>query len=142
MRHLILIVSSLLVLARANAESKFDFATTPGKLPKDVLPVEYAIRIEPDVAKLTFTGSETVKLKVEKPITQVVLNALEIEIAFASIDGQPLPEKAIKLDRAEQTLTLTLPNELAMGEHQLALRFSGHINAQGQGLFYARYQEQ
>ncbi len=28
-----------------HAENKFDFATTPGKLPKDVLPSQYAIRI-------------------------------------------------------------------------------------------------
>ena len=142
MRYLILIVSSLLVLSRVNAEDKFDFATTPGKLPKDVLPVEYAIRITPDIAKLTFTGSETVKLKVEKPVTRIVLNALDMEIASASIDNQPLTKRAIKLDPAEQTLTLTLPNELPTGEHQFALKFSGKINAQGQGLFYARYQEQ
>ena len=45
------------------------------------------------------------------------------------------------LDAAEQTLTLVLPNELAAGEHQLELKFSGKINPQGQGLFYAPYQE-
>jgi len=142
MRFYVLAAFSLLVLSRANAESKFDFATTPGKLPKDILPLEYAIRIEPDLVRLTFSGSETVKLKVEKPVTKIVLNALEMEIASASIDQQALPPKAIKLDPVEQTLTLTLPNELAAVEHQLALKFKGKINAQGQGLFYARYQEQ
>ncbi len=124
------------------AEDKFDFATTPGKLPKEVVPTEYAIRIAPDLAKLTFTGSETVKLKVAKPVTKLVLNALELTIESASIDDQPLAKKAIELNAAEQTLTLTLPNELPAGEHQVALKFAGKINAQGQGLFYARYQEQ
>ncbi|MBA3544007.1 MAG: M1 family metallopeptidase [Chthoniobacterales bacterium] len=143
MRFLFLAVFSLFSLApHVHAEGKFNFATTPGKLPKDVLPTEYAIRITPDLAKLTFTGSETVKLKVEKPVRKIVLNALELEIASASIDDQPLEKKAIKLDPAEQTLTLTLPNELAPGEHLLALEFSGKINAQGQGLFYAPYQEE
>src|SRR5205823_12680411 len=88
------------------------------------------------------TGSETVKLNVQKPVTKLVLNALEMEISGASIDEQPLPKKAIALNAAEQTLTLSLPNELLAGAHQLALKFSGKINAQGQGLFYARYQEQ
>ena len=142
MRYAVSAFLFFLLLTRVHAESKFDFATTPGKLPKDVLPVEYAIRIAPDLARLTFTGSETVKLNVQKPVTKLVLNALEMEIAAASLDDQPLPKKAIALNAAEQTLTLTLPNELAAGEHQLALKFSGKINAQGQGLFYARYQEQ
>jgi len=74
----------LMVLPRMNAESKFDFATTPGKLPKDVVPVAYAIRIAPDLEKLTFAGSETVQLTVQEPVTKIVLNALEIEIAVAS----------------------------------------------------------
>ena len=132
----------LLVLPSVNAESKFDFATTPGKLPKEVRPSEYAIRIEPNLDKLRFTGSETVQLQVDKPVTKLVLNALEMEIASASIDGKPLPEKAIVLNAGEQTLTLNLPNELPAGAHELALKFSGKINPQGQGLFYARYREE
>jgi len=142
MRYLVSAFLFFLVLTRVHAESKFDFATTPGKLPKDVRPTEYAIRIVPDLDKLTFTGSETVKLRAEKPVTKLVLNAFEMEIVSASIDGQALPKNSIALDAAEQTLTLTLPNELVAGEHELALKFSGKINAQGQGLFYARYQEQ
>ncbi|HXA09278.1 MAG TPA: M1 family metallopeptidase [Chthoniobacterales bacterium] len=143
MRHFASAFLLFFVLSsRVTAETKFSFATTPGKLPKTVLPVEYAIRIVPDVEKLTFTGSETVKLEVQEAVTKIVLNALEMEISAASVDGQPLPKKAIALNEAEQTLTLTLPDELATGEHQLALKFSGKINAQGQGLFYARYQEQ
>ena len=143
MRFLFLTVFSLLALSpRMKAEGKFDFATTPGKLPKEVLPLEYSIRIAPDLEKLTFTGSETVKLKVEKPVTKIVLNALQMKIASAALDGQSLSKKAIELNAKDETLTLTLPNELAAGEHELALKFSGQINAQGQGLFYARYQEQ
>src|SRR5450432_102124 len=142
MRFLLAVVFSLIFLSAVTAENKFDFATTPGKLPKEVVPEEYAIRIAPNIADLTFAGSETVKLNVQKPVTKLVLNALEMEISAASLDGQPLPKKAIALNPAEETLTLTLPNELPAGEHQLALKFSGKINAQGQGLFYARYQEQ
>src|SRR4029434_8356133 len=142
MRYLVSALLVFLVVTRMHAEAKFDFARTPGKLPKDVRPAEYSIRIAPDLQKLTFAGSETVKLHAEKPVAKLVLNALEMEIASASVDGQVLPKTSIAVDAGEQTLTLTLPNELAAGEHELALQFSGKINAQGQGLFYARYQEQ
>lgn len=142
MRYLVFAFLFFLGLTGVHAESKFDFAATPGKLPKDVRPTQYAIRIVPDLEKLSFTGSETVKLHAEKPIAKLVLNAFEMEILSASVDGQALPKKSIALDAAEQTLTLALPNEMAAGEHTLALTFSGKINAQGQGLFYARYREQ
>ncbi len=142
MRFLLSVVFLLFVLVPAQAESKFDFATTPGKLPKEVRPTEYAIRIAPDLEKLVFTGSETVKITVEKPVTELVLNASQLEIESAAVDGQELPKKSIVLKNSEQTLTLTLPNELAAGEHEIALKFSGKINAQGQGFFFARYQEE
>jgi aminopeptidase N len=58
------------------------------------------------------------------------------------VDGKELPAPAIKTDNGKELLTLTLPSELAAGDHTLALRFTGKINQQGQGLFYMRYQEE
>jgi aminopeptidase N len=124
------------------AEKPFSFNDTPGKLPKEVVPTDYSIRIVPNIDKFTFTGAETVKVKVRSPVRQLVLNALELEITGASFDGGALPESAIKIDKEKELLTLTLPSELPPGDHTLALSFSGKINQQGQGLFYVHYQEQ
>ena len=129
-------------LANLTAEKPFDFATTPGKLPKQVVPTEYSIRIVPNIDKLTFAGSETVKLNVRSPVRQLVLNVLEMEIASATLDDKALPKSAIKIDKKQELLTIALPSELSVGDHALALDFSGKINQQGQGLFYAPYQEQ
>ena len=126
----------------AAVEKPFNFNETPGKLPKEVIPTEYAIRIVPNLDNFTFAGSETVKLNVRSSVHQLVLNGLELKIEAASIDGKELPLPAIKTDNETELLTLTLPSELAAGDHALALRFTGKINQQGQGLFYMRYQEQ
>src|SRR5256885_1228756 len=123
-------------------EKPFNFNETPGKLPKEVVPTEYAIRIVPNLDDFTFAGSESVKLNVLSPIHQLVLNGLELKIEAASVDGKELPLSAIKTDNENELLTLTLPSDLAVGDHALALRFTGKINQQGQGLFYMRYQEQ
>ena len=128
--------------ASMKAEKPFDFATTPGKLPKQVVPTDYAIRIVPNIEKLTFTGTETVKLSVRAPVRELVLNALEIEIASAAIDDKTLPKSAVNIDRKNELVTIALASELPAGDHHLALTFSGKINQQGRGLFYARYQEQ
>jgi len=144
MRILLLcLMAEFSIMSSALASEKpFSFKDTPGKLPKDVVPTDYAVRIVPDIDKLTFAGTETVKLNVRRRVRQLVLNALELKIEAASIDGKELPRSAIKIDTKNELLTLALPSELPTGEHTLALRFAGIINQQGQGLFYMRYQEQ
>jgi aminopeptidase N len=136
----VLVVLSLVTTVRA--EKPFDFNSTPGKLPKTVVPREYAIRLVPDVPKMICTGSETVKLDARAPVREIVLNAAEMQVSGASVDGKPLPESAIQLDPKQETLTLRLESELPAGAHTLALNFSGKINQQGQGLYVAPYQEQ
>jgi len=144
MRTLLLfLLAELAIMSSAPASEKpFSFKDTSGKLPKEVVPTDYSVRIIPDIDKLTFAGTETVKLDVRSRVRQLVLNALELKIEAASIDGKELPASAIKIDEKNELLALALPSELATGEHTLTLRFTGKINEQGQGLFYMRYQEQ
>src|SRR5436190_17541760 len=98
-----------------HAEKPFEFARTPGKLPKEVVPTEYSIRIVPDIDKLMFTGTETVKLSAPSPVHQLVLNALKVAIKRASVDGKALPQSAMKIDEKNELLTLALPSQLAAG---------------------------
>src|SRR5438045_2151982 len=125
-----------------NAEKSFDFDSTPGKLPKQVVPQQYSIRIQPDIEKLSFSGSETVKLNVRQPVQRLVLNSLDLKITDAAVDGKKISPSAIKLDPKEETLTIPLLSELSAGPHELSLSFTGKINERGQGLFYARYMDQ
>ncbi|HZE57824.1 MAG TPA: M1 family metallopeptidase [Chthoniobacterales bacterium] len=122
------------------AEKPFDFTSAPGKLPKNVVPEEYAIRITPDLEKKTFSGSETIKVTAREPVKQVMLNALEIKIGKATIDGKAVPASAVRIDEKQETVTIA--SELPAGNHELNLEFTGKINQRGQGLYYAPYQEQ
>src|SRR5438309_12027202 len=90
---------SIILLATVSAEKPFNFDSTPGKLPKQVVPTEYSIRIIPNIDKLTFTGTETVKLNVRAPVRELVLNALEIEVGTADVDAKSLPKSSIKIDK-------------------------------------------
>jgi len=139
---LFLLVELAIMSSAPASEKPFSFKDTPGKLPKEVVPTDYSVRIIPDIDKLTFAGAEKVKLDVRSRVRQLVLNALELKIEAASVDGQEMPASAIKIDEKNELLALALPSELATGEHTLTLRFTGKINEQGQGLFYMRYQEQ
>src|ERR1700716_2310766 len=142
MRLVLAVIGCTIFSTGMSAEKPFDFATTPGKLPKEVVPIEYSVRIVPNIDKLNFTGTATVKIEVRAPVREIVLNALELEIASAFVDDKALPKSAIKIDKKEELLRLSLPSELAAGDHTVAFTFSGKINQQGQGLFYCKYQEQ
>jgi len=134
-------LASLLWLAcfcgTVHAEAAYSFETTPGRLPKTVVPRAYAIELTPDAKELTVKGSEVIDIEVREPTAQLVLNAVNLTLAEASVDDRTRAE--ISLDAASETATLTLREPLAAGPHRLRIVFAGKINSFGRGLFYADY---
>ena len=126
----------------ANAEAPFSFASTPGKLPKDVIPVQYAAHLIPDIGANTFLGSETIEIDVLTATSRIVLNAASLTIDSASLSGKAIGQRKLEpiLDAAQQTLSFTLAEPLAPGRYQLALKFHGTINREPRGLFHLKYQ--
>ncbi|WP_020652488.1 M1 family metallopeptidase [Massilia niastensis] len=125
----------------AQAEAPFSFAATPGKLPKDVVPLQYAAHLVPDIAGNSFSGSQTVDIDVVKATSTIMLNADNLEIDAASLSGNGIRQRKLTpvLDRKQQTLRFNLEQPLAPGRYQLALQFRGLINREGRGLFYVNY---
>ncbi|HEX3798673.1 MAG TPA: M1 family metallopeptidase [Verrucomicrobiae bacterium] len=123
----------------AFANSPFIFASTPGKLPKEVVPHRYEIRIQPDLDKLTTTGSVIVDLEFLHPAREIVFNVNDLKITKATLLD---PEPVNLLPHANtnnQTVALKLPQKHAAGKSRLALEFTGRIGEQAQGLFYVKY---
>jgi aminopeptidase N len=84
------LVSIATLLAGAgvsHAESAYSFATTPGRLPKTVVPTHYAIDLKPDLATLVLSGSEVVDIKVLESTDRLVLNAVDMVLQLASLEG-------------------------------------------------------
>jgi len=48
------------------------FATTPGKLPKDVVPKHYALRIVPAATYDRFDGEALIDIDVARPVAAIV----------------------------------------------------------------------
>ena len=120
----------------AAAETVYSFASTPGKLPKTVVPIHYAIELEPNLESLTLAGSEVIDLEVREPTAQLTLNAVGMTLTAATIDTQGA---AIALDAANETATLTFPHPLDAGRYKLRIAFSAAINRFGRGVFYVDY---
>ncbi|MBV9565991.1 MAG: M1 family metallopeptidase [Bradyrhizobium sp.] len=122
----------------ACAEPTFSFDAAPGKLARTVVPVNYAIELEPDLQGLTFNGNETVDIELREAATQITLNAVAMTIADAAIDAET-DHAAVALDAAAETATLSFTHPLAPGAHRLRLSFTGKINPFARGLYYVDY---
>jgi aminopeptidase N len=128
----------LAISGSALAEPAFSFDTSPGKLPKAVVPLHYAIELTPDLARLTLKGSEVVEIEVREPTAHLVLNAVDITIDAADIDDNA-QRAEVALDAGTETATLGFARPLAAGPHRLRLSFVARINSFGRGLFFVDY---
>ena len=135
-----ILLLALLSLASLHAEEPFDFIQTPGKLPKDVVPRRYSVTVEPDVAKATLRGRETIVLEVRRPVRRLVLNSLGLTITRAVLHAGGETVLVPVVDAAEQTLTFNLEKELPSGAAKLELEWTGTLSEAPQGLYIARYQ--
>ena len=127
------------ISASAAAEpAAFSFDAAPGKLPKTVIPVHYAIELTPDLESLALAGSEVVDIEVREPTARLVLNAINTMFASATIDDDA-QRADVTLDAAAETATLSFPQPLTAGAHRLRIGFTARINKFGIGLFSVDY---
>lgn len=131
-----LAVTVALPLAAA-APGPFSFDAAPGRLPKNVVPVDYDIAVVPDVAAKTFTGTETVSLRFRSPTDRVVFNTLNLKLENVRLDGKAVA--AVATDNDKQLTTVTLAAAAPAGLHSLSMSYSGVIESAPQGLFAQPY---
>lgn len=134
-------VALALAATTAQADAPFSFAATPGKLPKDVIPLLYDAHLVPDLAADRFSGTQTVEIEVLRPTSRIVLNAANLAIERATLSGKGMGTQTLRpqADEAQQTVSFQLAAPLAPGRYALALAFRGQINREGRGLFGVSY---
>jgi aminopeptidase N len=131
------------VAARAAAPptstAPFSFDAAPGRLPKDVVPLDYRIRITPDAVAKTIAGSESIVLDVRRPTAKIVFNSLNERLNAVMLDGKPVNDVVSSDD--QQLTTLTLPAAVGAGRHTLAFDYTGKIETAPVGLFAQPYRK-
>ncbi|MDB5754162.1 MAG: aminopeptidase [Massilia sp.] len=127
-----------LMLNLANAapgpqQAPFSFDTAPGHLPKNVVPLDYTVAIEPNIEARTLRGSESVKLMFREASATITFNALNMRFDQVRFDGKPV--KSVAIDKERQLTTVTLASSAAPGPHTLTLSYTGKIETGPRGLF-------
>jgi aminopeptidase N len=116
--------------------------TLPTQLPRIAIPHHYSITVTPHAQQLTFDGDVRIDLDVIKPTRELVLNAADLKLASATLRparGGKVLAARISLDPDAQTATLAFPANVAPGAYHLAIRYSGIIHTQANGLFALDY---
>ena len=113
----------------------------PSDLPRTARPLHYTIEIEPDAQALTFAGKSIVTLELYQPADELVLHALELNIADAVLvapDGARLP-LTVSYRSDSQAAHFNAGRTLGPGIWRLETQYSGLINARAAGLFSLDY---
>ena len=113
----------------------------PYRLPRHVVPIRYDLRLEPDLTVARFAGQETVTLTVLQPTSDIVLNAIDLDITSAQIEGESSPpqQATIMLDEALQRCHLTFGERISAGEWKLTILFTGTLNDKLRGFYRSTY---
>lgn len=116
----------------------------PYRLPRHVIPTRYELRLEPDLARATFTGKAVVILTITQPTTVIVMNAVDLAISRAEIAGPTGDHQAasIEADEPLQRCHLTFAQTLAPGAWTLRLTFQGTLNDKLRGFYRSTYKDQ
>jgi puromycin-sensitive aminopeptidase len=115
----------------------------PYRLPRTVVPHRYDIRLEPDLTTLTFRGVETVAVSIAEPVSEIVLNAVELAVDEAIVtDGRGREQRAtVTLEDGAERCRLALAQPLATGNGTLRLVFRGTLNDKLRGFYRSVYKD-
>jgi puromycin-sensitive aminopeptidase len=110
------------------------------RLPANVTPERYDLSLAPDLKAFTFAGHEIVAITVHEATTELVLNALELEIesAIAERAGKSLTAQ-IDPEPARERVCLRFSETLDSGAWTLRIKFRGILNDKLHGFYRSQY---
>ena len=130
MRWLVLVLVACSAPPAAPAPATAPPAVPGLRLPGDVTPLHYDLRLTIDPALEAFGGEVTIRVHVAKPTSVVWLAGAEIELESETIDGASATSWT-----AGQVIAVHPQGTLAPGEHTISIRYTGHTRHDQEGLF-------
>lgn len=115
------------------------------RLPTSVVPKHYALLLTPDLKTFTFKGEVSIQIQVIKETNKIVLNALDLSIKKASLNGEAAAKQSptkIDLSAENETAEFVFPQPLPPGYFTLEVEFTGEINDKMKGLYRSKYVSQ
>ena len=104
------------------------------RLPRSVVPHRYTLALEPTLASATFVGHVIIDANVNEAVTQIVLNAADLEISDVKVAGVEVP---FTLHAATERLVIDVAHEA--GTAAIEITFAGALNDKLRGWYRSSY---
>lgn len=111
------------------------------RLPRSVEPEHYQLTFTVHLAEGSFAGEERVKVTVREPVTEVVLNAVDLEIHEAELlgDDGTAHSGTVAIQPDDERAVITLDATAAPGPYVLHLTFSGRMSDKMHGVYRSTF---
>ena len=106
----------------------------PFRLPRTVLPSRYVVSLTPDLDAATFTGTVAIAAHATAAASEIVLNAIELDIASVSVNGVPA-----SFSLHEESERLIIDTAIAQGPCDIAISFTGILNDKLRGFYRSTF---
>ena len=102
-------------------------------------PVNYKIRIKPDLSNFYFYANLEILLEAVSPMSEISLNIIELAIWRCQIkDGPIFRDCSFYIDNPKEELKIILPDK-SSGQITLKIDYTGRINNQMAGFYCSKY---
>ena len=113
---------------------------TSHRLPGDVYPRRYDLRLAPELHTARFGGEVTIEVEVTAPTSSITLHSLDLRITDAQVTCSDRTQQAdVELDPDREMALLTVAQELEPGPARLHLAFDGELNDQLVGFYRSTF---
>jgi puromycin-sensitive aminopeptidase len=113
------------------------------RLPRTVTPNRYDLTLEPDLVTGTFEGGQDVAVTVHEPVTEIVLNAVDLRLSggwIAASDGRRIEVSKVRLEAETERAHLELDATVEVGDWSIHLDFGGELNDKLVGFYRSTYE--
>jgi len=92
------------------------------RLPKDVKPIKYYIKLDVDINNLEYRGEENIEIDINKPTNKIYLHSKDIKIELIKLDNKKVSFRNID----NETIEINLYNKY-YGKKKLYIKFRGKV---------------
>ncbi len=115
--------------------------SNPYRLARTVIPSAYRIFLTPDLDAFTFSGRVEIDVEIKGSITELKMNALELELGAATISADGTSYRSLEhhLDDTYETVTFVFDREIPAGPAVIEIAFDGVLSDQLHGFYRSTY---
>ena len=103
------------------------------RLPTDVIPKVYNVHLTPNFDTFVFKGKVEIKAELKNPTDVILMNAKELDIHAASVDGKEVA--SFSIDVENDILQLNLAKKIKTGKCVICIEYEGKHNDELEGFY-------